>query len=136
MPTQKVETKVLVFSWIFQIIAAIILGMAAWDKIVGTETSHYVFTTLEMEPAGRIIIASIESLAAIMLLSTSIPHMGAVLGLGVMMGAIIAHISKLGFDVNNDGGKMVMMMTVVIFSTIAIIFLHRSRFPMGEKDTD
>ncbi|MCP4297882.1 MAG: DoxX family protein [Proteobacteria bacterium] len=127
------DKKHLILSWVGQVIAAGILGMAAWGKITGAEGSIYVFESLEMEPSGRIIIGIIESLAAIMLLTTNIPHLGALLGFSVMIGATFAHISVLGLDVQGDGGKLVMMLILVLISTSIVMTTHRKKLPFVGK---
>ena len=132
--TKETNAKIiLVVSWVFQILAAVILAMTAVGKITGAEMAVYIFSSLEMEPAGRIIIGMLESLAAIMLLTTNIPHLGAFLGFAVMIGASLAHISVLGLNVQGDGGRLVIMLTLVVISTIAIMYLHRTKLPFVGK---
>ncbi len=133
MKTTTLEQKTPLFSWVFQIIAAGILAMAAWGKITGAEMSVFVFTSLGMEPTGRIIIGMIEGLAALMLITANIPHLGAILGFAVMIGAVFAHISVLGIDVQGDGGMMVMMLGAVIVSTGTVMYLHRKKLPFVGK---
>ena len=133
MTKETIAKMTLVFSWVFQILAAAILAMAAIGKITGAEMSVYIFTSLEMEPTGRIIIAMLESLAAIMLLTTNIPHLGAFLGFAVMIGASLAHISVLGIDVQGDGGQLVIRLSMVVIATIAIMYFHRTKLPFVGK---
>ena len=78
----------------------------------------------------RLIIAAIEAIAAFLLLTNSLPQYGAILGFGTMLGALIAHSTVLGIEVNNDGGKMVMLMGVVIISTSIIMLIRRRTLPL------
>lgn len=133
METDPIDKRMQVISWGFQIVAAVILAIAAWGKITGAESSVFVFSSLKMEPSGRIIIGIIESLAALMLITTSIPHLGAILGFAVMIGATFAHISVLGIEVQNDGGRLVMMLAIVVVSTLAIMYFHRRKLPLIGK---
>ena len=55
-----------------------------------------MFMLLEMEPSGRILIGAIEALAALLILLPQSTVYGAFLGLGVMIGALIGHLTVLG----------------------------------------
>ena len=88
-----------------QVMAAVILLMASAMKFVGNVDSVEVFVRLGMEPGGRYLIAVIEALAALLLLSP-LAALGSVIAVGVMSGAIIAHATQLGLSVNNDGGLL------------------------------
>lgn len=117
-------------SWFFQIIAAVILGQASYGKLIGNEMSVVVFELLRMGDEGRILIGMIEGVATLLLLTPMLTHWGALLGFGTMLGALIAHITVLGLVVNNDGGKMIMMLGLVLFSTMSVLFVHRKRLPL------
>lgn len=127
------DKKLLIVSWVCQIIAAAILGGAAWGKIAGSENSIYVFEVLEMEPTGRILIGMIEALSAVMLLTANIPYLGAFLGFAVMIGAAFAHLFVLGFNVHGDGGTTVMMLLVVVTTTCLVMYIHRKKLPFVGK---
>ena len=111
-------------SWIFQIIAAIILISAGWMKFKNGHTDIFIFTQLRMEPFGRYLIGILEMLAGLLLLSKNLITIGAILGFGIMCGAIIAHVSFLGFSVLGDNGL------AYLYFEFAISFLpccHRSK---------
>ena len=132
--TNETTVKIILgISWICQILAALILAMAAWGKITGAEMSVFIFATLNMEPGGRIIIGMLEALAAVMLLTSNIPHYGAILGFGVMIGATLAHISVLGYDVQGDGGRLIILLTIVVVTTLAVMYFHRRKLPFVGK---
>ncbi len=76
-----------------------LLLWAAVSKFSATAGNVFIFTELGMEPTGRIIIGLIEATAALMLMTKNYPAMGALLGIGVLCGAVIAHVSILGFNV-------------------------------------
>lgn len=125
-PTKKQK----IISWIFQIIAATILGFAAYEKFFGNEISGMVFNQLKMGDHGRKLIGVIESLSAMMLITSNLCHFGALLGLGIMLGALIAHITVLGVNVNNDGGMMVGFMCLNIISCSTVIYIRRRSYPL------
>ena len=53
-------------SWIFQIIAAVILAQTLFFKFTGAEESKYIFTTLGVEPWGRVASGGAELLAVVL----------------------------------------------------------------------
>jgi len=119
--------KEVYLSWVFQIIAAIILGMTAFAKLTGNEMSIYVFEQLQIG-GTRMIIGVIEALAALLLIS-KIPQYGAILSFGTMIGALIAHLSVLGLEIHDDKGEMVILMTVVIISNVLVMWVNRRKLP-------
>ena len=121
------QKKIICYS--FQLIAGLILAKASYDKFSGQEMTLIIFKSLSIEKT-RLVIATVEGLASFLLISNHLPHYGAILGLGTMLGAFIAHISVLGIEVNNDGGMMVMLMVVVIISTITVMYLRRKDLPL------
>ena len=119
-----------VVSWIFQVAAAVILAWASYGKFLETEMNVYVFNVLEMGDSGRILVGIIEALAAIMLLTSNLPHLGALLGFSTMLGAMIAHFSVLGLNVQEDNGMMIGLMTVVVISTFIVMGIRRRKLPL------
>ncbi len=116
-------------TYIAQGVAAILLVIASGMKFIGHEHSIAIFEALEMEPNGRYIIAIIELGAAILLLS-SYAGVGSVLAVGVMFGAVIAHLTKLGLVVNDDGGLLVGMLLVVFVCAGYVMVSRRREIPM------
>jgi uncharacterized membrane protein YphA (DoxX/SURF4 family) len=75
-------------------------------KFTGAAESIYIFKTLGMEPYGRIGSGIIELVSSILILIPRTTLLGALLGLGVMIGAIVSHVFVLGIEVQNDGGTL------------------------------
>ena len=126
----SLTTKEKIISYIFQIIAATILGLAAYGKFSGQEIGSMVFERIKMGENGKYLIGVIESLAASLLLTPNIPHYGAILGFGTMIGALIAHLTVLGIVVDNDGGRTVMMLITVIISCSIVMYIRRKNLPL------
>jgi hypothetical protein len=74
------------------------------------------------------LIGVIESLAVLMLLSPNLPHIGAFLGFGTMIGAAIAHVTVLGLGPGD--GIMVGMLGAVVLLTVGIMFIRRRDMPL------
>ena len=115
-----------VASWIFQIIAAAILAQTLFFKFSGAEESKYIFTTLGVEPWGRIASGCAELVAIILLLVPRTVTLGALLALGVMTGAIGSHLTKLGIVVKDDGG-LLFGLGLTVFTCAAIVLVLRRR---------
>jgi hypothetical protein len=56
-------------SWVGQITAAVILGQTLFFKFTGAPESKYIFTTLGIEPWGRIGTGILELITVVLLLS-------------------------------------------------------------------
>lgn len=110
-------------------IAAMLLLMAAGMKFMGDPGSVEIFTRLGMDPGGRYLIAVIELIAAMLLLS-SFAALGSVVATAVMCGAIIAHVTKLGLVVNNDGGRLIGMLVVVLVCVSYVLVSRRKEIPI------
>lgn len=93
----------------------------------------YIFTTLGMEPRGRIGLGVLELIASILILIPRTSWIGAVLALGLMSGAVFLHLAILGIVVYNDGGKLFIMAIIVILCSAIILWANRSRVPVLKK---
>jgi uncharacterized membrane protein YphA (DoxX/SURF4 family) len=94
-------------------------------KFTAHPDSVYIFTKVGLEPIGRITIGILELLAAIMLLIPKTVWIGALLTLGIIAGAIVMHLTKLGLEINNDGG--ILFITAVVTFTLSSVILYKYR---------
>jgi hypothetical protein len=74
-------------------------------------------------------------LAVILLLVPRTAPLGAVLSLGVISGAIMSHLTRLGIVVQNsdgtsDGGLLFALALVVFVGSAIILLLHRFELPL------
>ncbi len=115
--------------WVLRILAAAILLPVGYQKLMGDEMSIMLFDTLGMEPHGRVIIGVVEIIAALLLLSP-LAASGALLAVGVMLGAIIAHVTVLGVEVGGDGGRLLVMLSIVFASTTTVLVALRRELPV------
>ena len=111
--------------WALRILPAIILLQTLFFKFSAAEESVYIFSTLGMEPWGRIGSGVMELIAALLILYPRTTHLGAVLGLGVMAGAIFFHLTKLGIAVKGDGGLLFFYALLVFISCAILLFIYR-----------
>lgn len=125
--TQKIA------SWIVRLTAAIILLQTLFFKFTGAPESVYIFTKVGLEPWGRYGSGVVELVAAILLLSSCHCWLGAVLALGVMGGAIMSHLTKLGIVVQDDGGLLFALAITVSVCSLITLALHRRQIPFVAK---
>jgi len=117
-------------SWIFQLVAAAILGQTLFFKFTGAPESRYIFETLGAEPWGRLGSGALELVAVILLLVPRTAGAGAVLALGLMTGALGAHLTRLGIEVQGDGGLLFALALTVFASALVVAWLRRAAIPV------
>lgn len=115
-----------IVSWLFQLLTAGILFQTLFFKFAAAPESVYIFTTLGLEPWGRIGSGVAELLAGILLLIPRTASLGAALSLGVISGALVSHLTRLGIVVRDDGG-LLFALAVVVFVGSAVVLLIRRR---------
>jgi uncharacterized membrane protein YphA (DoxX/SURF4 family) len=115
------------FYWAVRIVAAIILVQTLYFKFTGASESVEIFTTVGMEPWGRIGIGIMELVASVLLLINATAWLGAVIALGLMLGAIGMHLTVLGIEVQNDGGYLFILAVIVAVCSMIILIVNKSR---------
>jgi uncharacterized membrane protein YphA (DoxX/SURF4 family) len=108
-----------------RIAAAVILLQTLFFKFTGAPESVHIFSTLGIEPWGRIASGVAELLAAVLLLWPRYSWAGACLAIGIMLGAVGAHLAVLGISIMDDGGLLFGLACAVLL--LAGIELYRSR---------
>jgi putative oxidoreductase len=119
-----------VIAWICQVIVAVILFQTLFFKFRGAEESVYIFSTLGLEPWGRIGSGVVELVACLLLLHPKTAALGALLAAGVISGAIFSHLTKLGIVVKDDGGLLFALALIVLVGSIAILVIRRAQIPI------
>ena len=112
--------------WVLRILAALIMLQTLYFKFSGSEESVYIFSQLGMEPWGRIGSGILELIASILILYPKTTFLGSVLAIGLMLGAIGAHLTKLGIVVKNDGGQLFIYALLVLVSSITLAVIYRN----------
>jgi uncharacterized membrane protein YphA (DoxX/SURF4 family) len=111
--------------WALRLIAAFIMLQTLWFKFTGAEESVYIFSYLGMEPWGRIGTGVFELIASALILFPRTTVFGAVLGAGLMSGAIFFHLTKLGISIKGDGGQLFVYALLVLFSCLLLLIIKR-----------
>lgn len=113
--------------WVLRLFAAIILVQTLYFKFTGAEESIYIFSTLGIEPYGRIGSGIAELIVAVLLLFPRTTWLGAVGGIGIMIGAILSHLFVLGINVQNDHGLLFCLAVLVLLSCLVLLYLDKEK---------
>ena len=113
-------------TWFLRLLAAVILLQTLYYKFSASEESVYIFSTVGMEPWGRIGSGVFELIASILILIPRTTGIGSLMGIGLMSGAIFFHLTKLGLVVKDDGGQLFIYALLVLLSCIALCIIYRN----------
>lgn len=120
-------------SLVLRLVVAIILLQTLFFKFSAAPESVFIFQTLGAEPWGRIASGIAELAVAGLLLWPRTVGLGAVGALGVISGAIAAHLTKLGIEVQGDGGTLFYLALAVFAGSAILAWLHRREIPVVGK---
>lgn len=115
--------------WILRLIAAIIMLQTLYFKFTGHPESIYIFSTLGVEPWGRVLSGVFELVASLLILFPRTTFAGAALGVGIMAGAIASHVFVLGIAVQGDGGQLFFYACLVLTASVVLAILYRRQYP-------
>jgi hypothetical protein len=118
-----------VFTWIIKLIAVVILLQTLFFKFSAADESIFIFSTLGIEPYGRIGSGIVELIASVLILIPRTTLIGSLIGLGTMAGAIISHLFVLGIEVQNDGGTLFILAVITFLCCAVLIFQNRNDIP-------
>ena len=120
--------------WIPRLIVALILLQTLYFKFSGAPESIYIFEQVGLEPTGRIGIGIMELIASVLILLPRTSWMGATLALGIIGGAIMMHLTKLGIEVQGDGGFLFILAIIVFVCSLITLWMERRSVPiLGER---
>ena len=114
---------------VLRIVVAIILLQTLRYKFLAHPDSVYIFSTLGLEPYGRIGIGVMELIASVLLLLKKTSWAGALLTVGLMAGAIFSHLTQLGIEVKSDGGTLFYMAVGTWLLSLIILWSERKNIP-------
>ncbi|MBV7270218.1 DoxX family protein [Winogradskyella luteola] len=117
-----------------RIIVAIILIQTLRFKFTAHPDSVYIFETVGLEPYGRIGIGILELIASILLLIPKTVWAGATLTLGLIGGAIMIHLTRLGIEVQGDGGILFYTAILTFALSAIILYAQRKNIPIIGKN--
>ncbi|HSM17456.1 MAG TPA: DoxX family protein [Gemmatimonadales bacterium] len=130
MPDDHPLRNALRLSWVAQIIAAVILGQSLFFKFTGAPEAVYIFERLGVEPWGRYATGIVELVTVVLLLIPRTAGVGALLAIGLMVGAVGSHLTVLGINVQGDGGTLFGMAIVTLIAAVIVARIRRKEIPM------
>lgn len=122
----------IITSWALRLIVAVILLQTLFFKFSAAKESIYIFSTLGMEPWGRIGSGIFELIASILLFVPSTLTVGAAMALAATGSAILFHLARLGIALTavGDHGELFALAIVVTICSIVVLVLHRQEVPL------
>ncbi len=114
-----------IISWILRLTVAIILIQTLYFKFTAHPDSVQIFSTLGVEPWGRIGLGIVELFTAILILLPTTKNIGMMLSLGIIIGAVVSHLIVLGINVSNDGGGLFILAIIVLVASGIYLFMHK-----------
>jgi len=121
-----------ILSLILRLVPAIILLQTLYFKFSAAPESVFIFEQLGLEPWGRIGLGVAELIIAILIMVPKTTLLGALLGIGIMAGALFSHVTKLGVVVQNDGGTLFILALVTLICCMALVWVNRKQIPIGK----
>ena len=113
--------------WVLRIVPAVILLQTLFFKFTAADESVYIFSKLGIEPWGRIGSGMVELLAAVLILIPATTGIGALIGLGVISGALVSHLTVLGIEVQDDHGQLFIYALIVFISCIFLVAFEKNQ---------
>lgn len=127
------KTKII---FILKLVAAIIMLQTLFFKFSAAEQSVDLFTKLagENEAYLRIGTGALELIASILLFIPKTIWFGGLMSIGLMSGAILGHLTKLGISHNNDGGLLFGSAVFIFIVGLVVVYTERKKIPfIGDK---
>jgi len=119
--------KLSILKWIPRIIAAAIMIQTLYFKFSAAPESVYIFTTVGMEPWGRILVGVLELVSSILILLNATAWLGSLLAIGLMARAIGMHLTLLGVEIMDDGGYLFFLALAVLVCSLIVLGLEKAK---------
>lgn len=113
--------------WALRIVPAVILLQTLYFKFTAQPESVALFTKLNAEPFGRIGVGIMELIAGFLLLVPKTTRYGALLSVGLMLGAVGSHLFIIGINVMQDGGLLFTLAIVVLVAALALVVQEKDQ---------
>lgn len=123
----SMEKLKVVAYWAVRLVAAAIMLQTLYFKFTASEESVFIFTTVGMEPWGRIGVGILELIASVLILINVTAWLGATLALGLMAGALVMHVTLLGIEVQGDGGQLFFYALIVAACSVFVLVHEKGR---------
>ncbi|WP_316762312.1 DoxX family protein [Pedobacter aquatilis] len=116
-----------IINWLLISLTVIILMYNAYVKLSWSPGAVQLFSSLNLEPYGRVIVGTLEVLAALLLLYPPIMKYGALLATCMMLGVIITHLTKIGIALSGDYSFFSMGLIAFVCSAVLSLISFKNR---------
>jgi len=124
-----------IFLWVLRLVAAFIMLQTLYFKFTAHPQSVKLFTELGMEPWGRIGTGIGELIASLLILYPRTTGYGALLGTGLMSGAIFFHLTKLGIRFDGDYGLFTLALVAFVCCLVLLIVYRKQLLSLLKPGT-
>lgn len=114
-----------IFILLLKLLITLIVGQTLFFKFSGAAESVYIFSTLGVEPWGRIILGTLELLSIVLLWIPKTTVYALLLIFGMMVGAVASHLFILGIQIMGDGGELFILGIVTWLASAVLLFTMR-----------
>ena len=114
--------------WVLRIVPAVIFLQTLFFKFTAHPQSVKLFTAIGMEPWGRIGTGIAELLASVLILIPRFSVLGALMGIGLMSGALYFHLNGIGIKFDGDYGLFTMALIAFVCCSILVVMLRKNIF--------
>lgn len=117
--------------FILKIVAALIMLQTLFYKFFAAQESVDLFTKLALENEAYLRIGTgiLELIASILLFIPKSIWFGALMTIGLMTGAVLGHLTKIGITHNNDGGLLFGSAIFILIIGIAVFLKEKKQIP-------
>jgi uncharacterized membrane protein YphA (DoxX/SURF4 family) len=130
-----IHKYVVIVPWSAQILVAVLLAQTLFFKFTYAPETQQIFEPLGGRPVAT-AVGLVELLAVALVLVRRTAALGALLALGVIGGAIVTHLTRLGIAVvdpetgMSDGGLLFGMALAVAFGALVVLWYRRADLPV------
>lgn len=120
------KTLSFIVQWTLRLFISFYLIQYSYVKLSGQQSAIELFTTLEMEPWGRITIGILELITVLLILYPRTTVLGGLLGMVSMAAVIYYHLTQLGIAIRGD--SFLFIIACAIFAaSLALVITNRKQ---------
>ncbi len=116
--------------WI-SIVARICIGIiflqTLYFKFTAAPESVFIFSSLGIEPWGRIFAGVSELVTVLLLALPATVWLGGVMSVFTMAGALLAHLFVIGIEVDGDGGLLFFLALLCFVGGSLLVYFEKEK---------
>lgn len=123
--------------FVLRLVAGLVLAQTLFFKFTGAPESVAIFEALGVEPWGRLAAGAVELVTVVLLLAPlgrRAVALGGLFTVGTMVGAVLAHLTVLGIEVEGDGGLLFSLALMTLGAGLLVTWGTRDALPLLGRD--